>query len=122
MRKPVQARLLLLLSVLSFWLWALPQPAAGCEICKINLFLGFIPCRPVTQTEVGSTICEDKYDIFGGFSCEERGTFCSSINVGGGGGGGGTGGTGGNSNTCQTSGYCPAECFSCRGGGGRPAV
>ena len=77
MRKAARVRLLLLFSILGLWFWTLPQPAAGCEICKYIFFLGYAPCPPVTQNEVGSTICTDEYDIFGGFSCTESGTFCS---------------------------------------------
>lgn len=121
MREITGIRLLLLLTVFGFLFWTPPRPAAGCEICKVNLFLGPAPCRSVTEDEVGSTICQDQYDPIGGFTCEESGTFCSGITVGGGGGrAGGGGGTGGN--PCQTSSFCPASCFSCSGGGGRPAV
>jgi hypothetical protein len=122
MREIARIRFLLPFTILGLLFWTLPRPAAGCEICKANLFLGFVPCRSVTEDEVGSTICQDQYDPIGGSTCEESGTFCSGITVGGGGGGaGGTGGAGGN--PCQTSSFCPASCFSCGGGGGRrPAV
>lgn len=124
MQNSARVRPWLLFSILSLLFWTLPKPAAGYEICKYIFFLGYAPCRPVTQNEVGSTICTDQYDPFAGFSCVESGTFCSSIDAGGGGGGtGGTGGTGGGSGSCQTSDFCPAQCFSCSsGGGGRPAV
>jgi hypothetical protein len=122
MPRILQRRMLLLLGVLSLCLLALPQAALGCEICKYTFFLGYSPCRAVTQDEVGSTICRDYYDAIAGFSCEESGTFCQNIIVGGGGGPGGSGGTGSGS-SCQTSGACPAQCFSCSsGGGGKPAV
>jgi len=121
MPKPARTRLLLLFSILGLLFWTLPRPATGCEICKINFFLGFIPCRAVTESEVGSTICTDEYDVVAGYTCSESGTFCSGITVGGGGGGGGS--TGGGGGSCQTSNLCPAECFSCSGGGGgKPAI
>lgn len=122
MQKSSRIRPVLLFSILGLLFWTLPRPAAGCEICKYIFFLGYAPCRPVTQNEVGSTICTDQYDPIGGFSCEESGTYCSSIDAGGG-GTGGTGGTGSSGGSCQTSGFCPAQCFSCSGsGGGRPAI
>jgi hypothetical protein len=121
MRAPARIHLLLPLAILGLFFWTLPQPAAGCEICKPNFFLGFVPCRAVAEDEVGATVCQDQYDPIGGFTCEESGTFCTGITVSGG-GGGGNGGSGGGSGSCQTSGFCPAFCFSCGGGGGRPAV
>jgi hypothetical protein len=120
MRNLVPLRLLLVLGALGFFFWALPQPAASCEICEYKFFLGF-KCRPVTEKEVGSTICTGTYSPVGGYTCEESGTFCTGITVDGG-GGGGTGSGGGDGSSCQTSGFCPAACFSCGGGGGRPAV
>jgi hypothetical protein len=120
MQKSARIRPVLLFSILGLLFWTLPQPAMGCEVCKHIFFLGYAPCRPVAPDEVGSTVCTDQYDPYAGFSCVESGTFCSSIVVGG--GGGGTGGTGGSGGSCQTSGLCPAQCFSCSGGGGRPAV
>lgn len=112
-------RYLLLLAMLGLSTFALPQVTFGCEICEYHFFLGFSPCRPVTESEVGSTTCTNISDL-GGFSCRESGSFCQNITIGGGGGPGG-GGSAGGSNACQTSGACPAECFSCSGGG-RPAV
>jgi hypothetical protein len=100
----------------------LPQAAQACEICIYRFFLGFSPCRPVTQSEVGSTNCTDEYHPIGGFTCSESGTFCSAIDADGGGGSGGGGGWGGGGSPCNTSGFCPAECFSCDSGGGRPAI
>jgi hypothetical protein len=120
MRKLVPFWSVLVLGALGLFFWALPQPAAGCEICKYTFFLGYSPCRAVTKNEVGSTICTNNYDPIGGFSCEESGTFCSSISADGGGGTGGSGS--GDGGSCQTSGFCPAACFSCSGSGGRPAV
>jgi hypothetical protein len=118
MSKLVPFRSVLVLGALGLF-WVLPQPAMGCEICEYKFFVGF-KCRPVAQNEVGSTNCQLSYSPFGGTTCEESGTYCSSIIVGGGGGTGGSGG--GDGGSCQTSGFCPAACFSCSGSGGRPAV
>src|SRR3954462_210864 len=93
MAKLVPFRSALVLGALWLFFWVLPQPATGCEICKYTFFLGFSPCRAVTENEVGSTICTNNYDPIGGFSCEESGTYCSVVGADGG-GGGGTGGSG----------------------------
>ena len=119
MRKGSLVRRFLLAGALTLSSFTLPRPALGCEICKYLPFLGFAPCRAVREDEVGSTICINHADI-SGFWCEERGTYCSEITVGG--GGGGTAGGGGGDDPCRTSSFCPAECFSCSGGGTRPAV
>jgi|SRR5215203_4112053 len=109
---------LFLLVVLFAASFLLPQETKACEICNYNLFLGYIPCRPVNQDEVGATSCTNLYDAWSGFSCQESGTFCSGINVGGGGGsGGGSGGGWGGGGGCGGGGFCPAQCFSCGGGG-----
>lgn len=113
---------LALFCALTLLFLTLPQAALACEICVYHPFLGFSPCRPVTQSEVGSTNCTNDYHPIGGFTCSESGTFCSTVDAGGGGTGGGGGGWGGGSNPCRTTGFCPPECFSCEGGGGRPAV
>lgn len=120
MRKLVFVRRLLLLGALGLSSLILPRPVEGCEICKYWFFLGYAPCRPATGSEVGATGCENYYDPIEGFSCEESGSYCTTVTVSGG-SGGGSGGSGG-SDPCMTSGFCPAECFSCAGGGGRPAV
>jgi hypothetical protein len=120
MRIPGRACFIVLMTFLVLGFVTPPRPASACELCKYNIFLGYSPCRPVGPDEVGSTVCTDSYDPLGGFSCEESGTFCSSITAGGGGGAGGAGGDG---SACHTSGFCPAQCFSCSGGGGgRPAI
>src|SRR4051794_27741089 len=118
MHKVFPIRLLLLFAAVGFFSLTAPRVAQGCEICKHYFFLGYVPCAPVKENEVGATACTDYYDLFAGFYCEESGNFCTSITVGGGGGGNGGGGSTGG--TCQTSGYCPAECFSCSSG--KPAV
>lgn len=93
----------------------LTLPAAtACEICRD--FFTDLSCGPVFQGETGYTECEPSGESS---SCEVSGDFCSVITVDGGGGGGGTGGGGGD-NPCETLSFCPAECFSCGGGGGRP--
>ena len=51
-------------------------------------------------------------------ACYTSGFECYRITVNG--GGGGSGGTGGGG-SCHSSGFCPAECFSCSGGG-RPRI
>lgn len=104
----------------------LPDLVQACEVCYWTwLNPGRSYCRPVHDTETGTTGCDTFIDNLGDSFCTEGGSYCSVITVtaGGGGGGGTSGGTG--SNPCQTSGFCPAQCFSCSGGlgdGGRPAV
>jgi hypothetical protein len=121
MRKGILVRRLLLLGALALSFFTLSKPVLGCEICKHYFFLGYVPCQPVEEDETGATICSNHYDPIQGFWCEESGNFCSSITVTGG-GGGMAGGGGGTTDPCRTSGFCPAECFSCSGGGTRPAV
>ncbi len=95
-----------------------PQETKACEICKLNFFLGYIPCRPVTAEETGATICTGTYDPWSGYLCFESGNYCSNITVGGGGGSGGGGGGGwGGGGGCGGGGFCPSECFTCGGGG-----
>jgi hypothetical protein len=110
--------LLMVVAILGCGFWTLPSPASACEICEYVFLLGYAPCKPVGPDDVGSTICTDHYDPISGFSCQESGDYCSNITIGG---GGGTGG-GSDGGSCQTAGFCPAQCFSCGGGGGRPAV
>lgn len=84
-------------------------------------------CFNCSDQGPGSHYCEGAYegagwrctetDIQGFTVCSITGGACLNPDYGGGGGGGGTGG-GGN---CNTSGFCPAECFSC-GGSGRPRI
>lgn len=119
MRNGVFGKCLVLMSVLTLCAFALPRPSAACAICKHFFFLGYVPCQPVLEGEVGATVCTNHYDPISGFWCEESGDFCSGIMAGG--GGGSTGGSGGGSDPCGTTGFCPAECFNCADGGGRPA-
>lgn len=88
----------------------------ACEDCFFNA-QNIATCRPVFDGETGVTRCQSIAT-----DCILSGTFCSEITAGGGGGGGGTGGSGGGG-SCHTSGGggCPAECFSCSGGG-RPRI
>lgn len=101
------------------------EDAAACQRCadgmKVVLSGGGSWCEPLREGETGVTICKQGVDIFGKPWCTESGTFCSQITVdGGGGSGGGTGGGGGGGGgSCQGAGFCPAECFSCSGGGVR---
>ncbi len=94
----------------------------ACETCDSTGILGHLAynafCRAVGPDEVGSTRCELSYDpLTPSVDCFESGTFCSTIVVTGGGGDGGAGGGG-----CTGGGFCPASCFSCGGGGGRPRI
>jgi len=99
----------------------LPAGAAGCEYCYstwLNPTRSY--CKPVAEFQTGVTNCQTFVDNLGGSSCTESGTYCTDITVGGGDGSGG--GSGGGSGSCQYTGFCPAECFSCSGSGGRPAI
>jgi hypothetical protein len=99
----------------------LPSVAEGCELCYSSLINPTRSyCRQVNELETGVTNCVTYVDNLGGSSCSESGTYCSYVNAGGGGSGGSGGGGGGNG--CSTAGFCPAECFSCGGGGGRPPI
>ncbi len=91
---------------------AAPGSAKACNECDVNAQnIDF--CRPVFDNEVGATVCEAAPGY-----CNLSGSACSEITVGGG-GSGGSGGGGGGCNT--SSGFCPAACFSCSGGG-RPRI
>lgn len=115
MRSLLLAVKLSLLCFLMLFSFAPPVRAQSCEICKVGSLSGASWCRPVQQEETGATKCDDYVDIAGAY-CVEGGNFCSWVNAGGGGGGSGGGGGGGGG--CSGSGFCPAECFSCGGGGG----
>lgn len=125
MKRALGKHLLLLASVAALGFLVAPAKAtAACEKCvdrwQVILSGGQSWCVPVKEDETGATLCTDGVTAIGGSWCSESGTFCNSITVGGGGGGGTVGG--GGSNSCQTTGYCPPECFSCSGSGGRPAT
>ena len=104
-------------------LFSISFPAASwasCEICKPYGTLNY-SCFPAVN-EVGVTHCQVFSDPFAwppSVWCTESGNFCSTIVVNGGGGGGG--GTGGGAGCQGGTGGCPAECFSCSGGG-RPRI
>jgi hypothetical protein len=94
----------------------------GCYICKPVAPVGTgATCRHVSDSQTGDGWkCEEINDLPwpDGPLCSVEGGPCYNVDGGGGGGGGGTGG----GETCQTTSFCPAECFSCSGGAGRPAV
>lgn len=114
----------LFLAVLGFAIasgWITSTPARACEDCYwhwLNPSRSY--CRPVNEGEVGVTNCVDYVDIYNDSYCTESGTYCSQITAGGGSGGSGSGG--GDGDACQTDGFCPAECFSCSGGGGGRSI
>jgi len=111
-----QTSLLLLraAAVITAAMLLLPLPAVTCEICdRVSLTRYDFECRLVDEGETGNEICSTHWELLGTW-CETTGPFCESISVIGDGGGGG----GGGDNPCDTTGYCPAECFSCNTGGG----
>lgn len=101
-------------------------------IAKAQMY-GCFYCKPVAPTGLGATCkqvgdgqngdgwqCRETADLPwpDGPLCTVSGGPCYNVDVSGGGGSAG----GGGSSSCQTMGFCPAECFSCGGGGGgRPA-
>jgi hypothetical protein len=99
------------LVVMLFTLLA-PGATQACELCHV--FFDDESCKTAGPTESGYTSCTMPEEA--SCCCTLSGSPCTGGSGGGGGGGGGTGGGGGNQ--CQTSGFCPAECFSCGGGGG----
>lgn len=111
-----------LVGAIAFGSMATSRPASACANCYQPSQWSLTSwCKPVANEETGVTGCDDYWDPFDGSqTCAETGTFCSSVNAGGGGGTGSGGGSGDGS--CSSGGFCPASCFSCGGGGGRPAV
>ena len=101
------------------------QEAEACESCKRTSWLtpwNYL-CKATGDRETGVTLCTDEYEPLTNTTyCNESGDFCTVVDAEGGGGSGGGSGGGDTSNPCLTTGFCPAECFSCSGGGGRPAV
>lgn len=109
-------------------LLALPGMAAA-----VTTYYGCFTCDAVGIVGMGGRCQSVPYNSWGdGWKCFEDESFglgfpndpmcwtnqeqCYHILAGGGGGGGG--GTGGGGSTCQNStGFCPAECFTCGGGG-----
>ena len=93
------------------------EVASACEYCKTRSFWwGFANwCAPVPPDgSLGVTNCYDQ-GTTPSLACTEKGNVCSEITVDGGGTGGSGGGGGGNCG--GGAGGCPAECFSCGGGG-----
>ena len=86
-----------------------------CQVCieKTTLTIPRDTCG-VANNQDGYMCCSpETYGV--ATYCHMDGAACYGTTVGGGGGGGGTGGSGG---SCRsTGGFCPAECFSCGGGG-----
>lgn len=96
--------------------FVLPTVTQACQVCFwsiLNPSRSY--CRAVRDRETGTTICTTYIDNLGGSFCDEGGDYCSVITVDG--GGGASGGSGGGDDPCQTTGFCPAECFSCAGSG-----
>lgn len=90
----------------------LPAPVfAECQECF--KFFDDEWCQPVQGGRSGFTDCTSPEEA--SCCCRIRGNPCTS---GGGTGGGGGGGWGGGGGACSSTGFCPAECFSCGGGGG----
>lgn len=98
-------------------LTATPASAAPfpCNECTYIVFNGEV-CDAVEAEEKGRTDCNSTA------RCILSGSECTGPSSGGGGGGGGGDDTGGGGAGCNTTGFCPAECFTCSGGGGRPRV
>jgi hypothetical protein len=96
---PWKAFLLFLSALATF-----ASAASACHECFFNR-QNIATCRPVFDDEIGHTQCYSITDdcVFGGNSC---------IVVYSGGGS-----TGGGGSCSTTQGGCPAECFSCTGGG-----
>lgn len=110
-----------LLTLAALALLSEPVSAQSCQTCEFALLSNNRYCMDVVDEETGVTQCIPILTAWGiPVDCTESGTFCSTVNAGGGGSGGSTGGGGG---TCETAGFCAAECFSCPGPGrSRPAV
>lgn len=92
---------------------------AGCGVCQlceeeqaITLSRDF--CR-LARDESGYMCCREESFGLETF-CVQSGSACYGIEVDG--GGGGSGGGGGGGGCSYQGGWCPAECFSCSGGGG----
>ncbi|HEX6904299.1 MAG TPA: hypothetical protein VF789_31610 [Thermoanaerobaculia bacterium] len=123
MRRSSRLRVVLFGGIILISQATLSERADACEVCGRSSWLtpwNYL-CRPAKDKETGATGCTDNYEpVSNTTSCFESGDYCTVIIVNGGGTGGGGGGE--EENPCQTSNFCPAECFSCSGGGGRPAV
>ena len=93
----------------------------GCMKCNNNSLVGFGGyCVSVGHEQHGDGTRCDQINTGlpwpNNTDCSIGGSPCYNevVTDGGGGGGGGS--------ACGTTGFCPAECFSCAGSGGRPAV
>lgn len=95
----------------------------GCYNCEyVHLMGPAEDCRPAAPLRGGEGwICYEDNSLPwpDGPSCWTNGQACTN---GGDGGGSGGGSAGGGSDPCATMGFCPAQCFSCSGSGGRPAI
>lgn len=117
MLKDLRLGLLLLLALLPGTASATTRHYEGCFVCDFILPTGSqAECSQVGDGENGTGWQCAETDFPDGPLCTTSGGACYNVSVNG-----GSGGTGG-SQTCQTTGFCPAECFSCDGGRGRPAV
>jgi hypothetical protein len=95
-----------------------------------STYYGCFTCKYVGLTGIGE-VCHGVAPFAGGdgWICHEDNTlpwpdgpFCwveGGLCTNGGDGGGGSG-SGDGGSTCQSGGFCPAECFSCGGSGGGP--
>lgn len=88
-----------------------PAAAEACEECF--KFFDDEWCHEASAGQSGFTICNSPEEA--SCCCKFSGNPCTGGQPSGGGGGGGWGGGGG---ACGGTGFCPAECFSCGGGGG----
>ena len=104
---------------------ALPAPAFACYKCKYTVSRAIVvaSCIFAGSNETGYSGCTTRAVPGENASeCVFSGNFCTIIDVGGGGGGAGGGSGSGGGGTCAGGAAgCPAECFSCGGGGGGPA-
>ena len=89
-----------------------------CQVCRTGNRVT-IPADwcGIANDEDGYLCCE-QFEVGFATYCSLDGSACYGIIVGDGGGSGGGGG-----GVCSyQNGWCPAECMSCSGSGGRPAV
>jgi hypothetical protein len=116
-RRAARASLVLAALESAAWAWC-----GTCQVCRERNHIT-IPADfcGVANGEDGSMCC-DEFDTGVGTLCGESGSACYGIIVDGGGGDSGGGGSGGGGGCSYQTGWCPAECFTCGGGGGRPAI
>jgi len=95
-------------------LTVLPAPVSAAECLECFKFFDDEWCQPVGAGRSGFTECTSPEEA--SCCCRIRGNPCTID--GGAGGGGGGGGWGGGGSVCSGGGaFCPAQCFSCGGGG-----